>query len=276
MDACASEMDLGSTRRRAALVVLSAGCGLALSAILSPSAVAQQKRAPFSEAEVIEALRGDIPPKHLEALVRQYGVAFELTPQVEAGLRQVGATDALLKAVRESFRAPPPPPQGALLIKSTPGGAQVYVNDKPMGVTGANGELCVRPLSPGEYKVKVTLAGYQDYAQTVSVEAGQPLIVTTILTTLQKHLVGKFRVTHQHLIGSCEGDLIIGHGMLQYHADHQGPHAFESPLSNITYGTYSIGGGFYVLLKGEKQRRQFHSKSELEILQILAYHADYQ
>jgi hypothetical protein len=257
---------------------------LALGAILLPSFGAQQKRGPFSEVELIRALSGDVPPKRVEELVRQYGVSFELTAQAETELRQAGATDELLKVIREA--APAAPPAGTLTIRSTPAGAQVYLDGNPAGVTKSDGELDLGQLSPGQHRLRVALTGYGDYSQTVTVAAGKSASIPVALTPLVKapeaqpqpsplHLVATFRVTHQHTIGSCEGNLIIGHGMLEYRADNQGRHSFASPLRDITYGSSIIGGGFYLRTKDGKQR-EFHSKSTAQILQILAYPANYQ
>jgi hypothetical protein len=256
--------------------------GLALGAVLLPSFGAQQKRGPFSEVELIRALSGDVPPKRVEELVRQYGVSFELTPQAEAELRQAGATDELLKVIREA--APAAPPSGTLTIKSTPAGAQVYVDGNLTGVTKPDGELDLGQLSPGQHKLRVTLTGYGDYSQAVNVAAGKSASIPVTLTPLVKapeaqpqaqHLVATFRVTHQHTIGSCEGNLIIGHGMLEYRADNQGRHSFASPLRDITYGSLRIGGGFYLKTKDGKQR-EFHSDSTSQIFQILSHPANYQ
>jgi PEGA domain len=252
--------------------------------MLLPNTGAQQSRGPFSEAELIRALQGDIPPKRIEALARQYGITFELTSQAEAELRQAGATDELLKALRDLYRPPPPPPSaGPVTIRSTPAEAQVYLDGRLVGTTNATGELQLQQVKPGTYKLRLAHAGYEDYEQTVTVTAGQATSIPVSLKASQlvaaahatrPAAVATFRVTHVHSIGSCDGDLIIGHGKLEYRADHNGSHSFESPLSDIIYGTSKIGGGFYLKTKDGKTR-DFHSKSTSEIIQILAYPENY-
>lgn len=274
---------LPASRRLRGLLAVCATWGLLLGTIPASDALAQHTRGPFSEVELIRALGGDIPPKRVEALVQRYGVSFELTPQAEAELRQAGATDDLLKAIRGA--APAPPATGTLSIKSTLAGAQVYVDGRLMGTTKAGGELNLGQLAPGGHKVRVTLAGYEDYEQTVSLAAGGSTSIPVTLSALKTsappvqasspHLVATFRVTHEHAIGSCEGNLIIGRGMLQYVADNQGRHSFQSPLRDITYGSSKIGGGFYLQTKDGKQR-EFHSNSGPEIFGILANPANYE
>ena len=92
-----------------------------------------------------------------------------------------------------------------------------------------------------------------------------------------KHLTKTFHLTHQHTMGSCEGDLTIGNGMIKYQASQQGGHSFEFPLEGVTYGSSKIGGGFYVRVRGGKLW-ELHADSleDLrEIFEILEHPADY-
>lgn len=236
--------------------------------------VAQESRGPFSEAEVIQALKGDVPAKRIATLARQYGISFQLTPETEDRLRKAGATDELLEALRPL--APPPPPPtvaGRLLIKSTPAGAQVFFDGTLEGTTDAEGELELLKLPPGEHKMRLTLAGYEDYEQTINLLAGQP---ASFPATLKKSAapVARFRVTLEH---KGSGELIIGNGRLQFRADHDGGASFESPLREITYGPFlkrsltaphGTLDGFY-LRSGDGKDRVFHSDSTHAILQLL-------
>jgi PEGA domain len=273
-----------TTSRPTILLAIGATCGLALAMMLLPNSAAQQSRGPFSEVELIRALQGDIPPKRIEALARQYGISFELTSQAEAELRQAGATDELLQALRELYRPPPPPPSaGPVTLKSTPAEAQVYLDGKLVGTTNAEGELQLLQVAPGTHNVRLARAGYEDYEETLMLTAGQaariPVSLKASKPIVAAHApppaaVATFRVTHVHTIGSCDGDLIIGHAKLEYRADHNGSHSFESPLSDIIYGSSKIGGGFYLKTKDGKTW-DFHSKSTLAILQILEYPENY-
>ncbi len=58
---------------------------------------------------------------------------------------------------------------GSLLIESRPAGAAVSVGGQPRGVT----PLTIEGLAPGDYRVGLSLAGYQSFATTVRVVAGE-------------------------------------------------------------------------------------------------------
>src|SRR6187551_164244 len=57
-----------------------------------------------------------------------------------------------------------------LTVLTTPAGATVTVDDQPLGVTPWTGEL-----PPGEHHLLLSLRGYADAEQTVSLAADQPL-----------------------------------------------------------------------------------------------------
>jgi hypothetical protein len=62
---------------------------------------------------------------------------------------------------------PRPAAQGRLVVRSTPPGAQVYVNGRRRGAT----PVAVRDLAPGTYTVRVARSGYREQSQRVSVSA---------------------------------------------------------------------------------------------------------
>jgi hypothetical protein len=75
---------------------------------------------------------------------------------------------------------PPPAPEpaaptnGVLKITSQPGSVEVYLDDKRRGTTSAEqGKLVLDDLAPGSYKLRLSLAGYKDWAQSVTLTAGQ-------------------------------------------------------------------------------------------------------
>jgi len=65
------------------------------------------------------------------------------------------------------------PDTGDLQVSSTPSGAAVYLNGNFKGVTPADDALDIVNLVPGTYTVTVKKSGYQDYANTVSIQAGK-------------------------------------------------------------------------------------------------------
>ena len=58
---------------------------------------------------------------------------------------------------------------GILSVESRPAGAAVLIDGKPRGVTPAT----IEGLAPGDYRVNLSLAGYQPFAATVRVVAGE-------------------------------------------------------------------------------------------------------
>ena len=58
---------------------------------------------------------------------------------------------------------------GGLLIESRPTGATVVIDGKPRGTT----PLTVEAMAPGNHRVNLSLAGYQPFATTVRVVAGE-------------------------------------------------------------------------------------------------------
>jgi WD40 repeat protein len=146
--------------------------GVGISAL---SAQDQKKTEPLTEGEVIRLLQGGVPPERVESLARSRGVSFEMTAAVESDLRDAGATDVLLRALREvaSKPAPAAPSTPAVLvILSHPGGAQVYVDDVFSGNTSSEGVLKVPNLTPGGHSVRLTLEGHQEIEQHIDLPAG--------------------------------------------------------------------------------------------------------
>lgn len=58
---------------------------------------------------------------------------------------------------------------GILIVESRPAGAAVMIDGQPRGVTPAT----IEGLAPGDYRVNLSLAGYQPFATTVRVVAGE-------------------------------------------------------------------------------------------------------
>ncbi|MBZ5514420.1 MAG: PEGA domain-containing protein [Acidobacteriia bacterium] len=155
---------------------------------------------PLSKAEIIDLLKSDVPPARVEELVAEKGMAFRMTAQTERELRAAGANDSLLRALRaaaprgpassSSRRATRPTPEtepraaspAVLFVQSTPGGAQVYVDDEPVGTTSAGGVLKLSRLAAGEHSVRVSLAGYEDHQETAELISGETVHVAANLT----------------------------------------------------------------------------------------------
>lgn len=99
------------------------------------------------------------------------------------GQQRVALTDARPSRtvdVRLAASAPAPSPRpaaparpavttGSLAVESRPSGATVTVDGKPSGVT----PVMIADLSPGEYRVTISLEGFRPVATTVRVVAGE-------------------------------------------------------------------------------------------------------
>ncbi|MBZ5513694.1 MAG: PEGA domain-containing protein [Acidobacteriia bacterium] len=157
------------------------------------SVQAQTSRKALSKNEVIELLESGVSPTRVEELSRQYGLAFTITSSVETELRDAGATDELVEALRklgpQAPAAPPSTPTAheppttppILLIEATPGGAQVYVDDKPVGTTSSSGRLKLTRLAPGEHAVRLSSPGHRDYETRITLSRGETTPVAAIL-----------------------------------------------------------------------------------------------
>jgi hypothetical protein len=125
---------------------------------------------------------------------RKSGISFQVTASVEKEIRDAGGTDALIR-VLQSLEAPPPAPPvttthnppaispPVLMIESSPGQSQVYVDDEPVGTTSQQGRLKLSKLAAGEHSVRISLSGYQDHEASVTLKAGE---VTTLSAALQQ------------------------------------------------------------------------------------------
>jgi len=162
--------------------LLAACLCLAVVAAFAGYAHAQPPPKPLTKDEVVKLLGGNVPAKRVEALVRERGIDFQITPETESDLRKAGATDKLLAALHDlAPKSPPAPESPTLLIQSTPGGANVYVDDVPMGTTSAEGRLRLPTLLSGQHTVRVGLDGYSEYEQTVRLQSGQTASLSAVL-----------------------------------------------------------------------------------------------
>ena len=78
--------------------------------------------------------------------------------------QQPGASTKPAPAQREA--------PGILTLTSDPGDVQVYVNDEPKGMTSTEGREVLR-LPAGTYRVRLSLPGYKDFEQQVTLTSGK-------------------------------------------------------------------------------------------------------
>ncbi len=172
---------------------------LVLATLLSLTSVAVRLSAQgagkaMKEDDIVGLLEAGVDNQKVGEAAQQFGIAFEMNHQTETRLRDAGADDtliALLKRIapKSSTTTPakpkgtsgPPPPPPVLFIEVTPGGAHVYVDDEPIGTTSEAGRLRLTQLKEGSHTIRVSLAGYKDYEQSVDLQAGQTVNLTTTL-----------------------------------------------------------------------------------------------
>ena len=142
-------------------------CLLCASVVLA-SAQTQPTPKPLSKDDVINLLKGDVPAKRVEALIREHGIDFQITPETESELRRAGANDRLLVTLRDLGPKPP-----TLIVTTKPGGAQVFVDDELIARTSAEGRLKISTLGAGRHKLRVSSDRYFDYEESIELADGK-------------------------------------------------------------------------------------------------------
>ena len=111
---------------------------LALIAVLSwfvllPGVRAQTSRA-LSKQDVIHLLEGKVSAERVEELAREKGISFQVTPETETEMRNAGATNALLSALRSLAPKPmtPTPAPGETKSNLPKAGASERAVEEPL------------------------------------------------------------------------------------------------------------------------------------------------
>jgi hypothetical protein len=153
--------------------------------VLCQISFAQKDKPPLTKTQITELLKNDVPPARVQELAKEVGIAFRLTPEAEGELREAGATEGLLRALRHLSpaepAAPPAPLPSTLLIETNPPAGEVYLDDELAGKAGGDGKLRISNLSAGEHSLRVSLPGHQDYVGTVELPPGQTLAMAVVL-----------------------------------------------------------------------------------------------
>jgi hypothetical protein len=157
---------------------------LMMAVVRTPAA---QKGKPLNEQEVLELLEGGAPSGRVSEIVDNRGIDFDSTPEIEQKVRDAGGADNVVAALKRASqrRAESEKPRtGGLVIKTTPGETQIYLNDEPKGMTSPEGEIRLPDLHPDTYTLRVSLLGYQSYEKPITVAAGEEQ--TVYVTLVQK------------------------------------------------------------------------------------------
>jgi hypothetical protein len=263
-------------------------------AVLWGNGQAQKSSRPLSKGEVIELLDSGVAPARIVELTSQYGIAFELTSSAENELREAGATDELLKSLREMAAkaaaaippaptpvATPPPSPPVLLIETSPPGAEVYIDEERAGKTSPEGRLKVSNLPPGQHRLRASLEGHQDYSRNVDLSAAQTTVVAVALVAEKPPAAEtpaptsapapataptQPTVDMRAILGAMTGESEAGHdspNVKRFSVTHQ--HG-GGGLRRLGYG----GGGCYGWLIIGEGRIQFSSDSEDHAFDVAA------
>ncbi|MFZ0961555.1 MAG: PEGA domain-containing protein [Terriglobia bacterium] len=167
-----------------------------IAAIAFIPSIANAQKAPkkLTKQDIIDLLTGDVSSGDVAQEARKSGISFQVTASVTNDIRAAGGTDELIRVLRTL--APPAPvvltntphPKSAaapavLLIESSPGQSQVYIDDEPVGTTSQQGRLKLTRIAAGDHQVRISLGGYQDYEGSTTLTAGE---TTTISAALQR------------------------------------------------------------------------------------------
>jgi len=119
--------------------------------------------------------------EYLVRAVENFDGVLQHFRQTTAGLAPASAgTPAAAATAGKKGKAQP----SEVTITTQPGGAQVYVNDEPRGMSSEQEGRLVLKLMPGAHTLRVSLPNYKDFTQDIAVVAGQPLSVTAQLEPL--------------------------------------------------------------------------------------------
>ena len=131
---------------------------------------AQNSTNPLSKDDVLELLHNGVASKRISVLARQHKIDFQVDAATATELKQAGATSELITSLKNLA---PPPAATKIVVQSNPGGAQVYIDDEPIGTTSPEGRLKISTLVPGQHRIRISLEGYQDFSRNFDASQGE-------------------------------------------------------------------------------------------------------
>ncbi|MGD1101801.1 MAG: SUMF1/EgtB/PvdO family nonheme iron enzyme [Terriglobia bacterium] len=140
----------------------------------APGAVKPQ---PLTKQQLLELVVGGVPNQRAAELVRGRGIDFQVDDDYVRTLRQAGANDLLIGALRKASVT-----TAGVLVETAPN-AQVFLDGNLQGQADAQGVMMMR-AKLGAHTLKVSLAGKRDFEQSVTVAEGRPTRVVAPLADL--------------------------------------------------------------------------------------------
>jgi formylglycine-generating enzyme required for sulfatase activity len=135
------------------------------------------KSEPLTKQQLQEMITGGVPNQRAIELIRARGIDFEVDDDYVRSLQKAGANATLLAELRKAKVA-----TGGVLVETAPN-AQVFLDGSPVGQADAQGVMTLR-TKLGVHSLKVSLAGKQDFEQSITVEKGAPTRLVASLTDL--------------------------------------------------------------------------------------------
>jgi hypothetical protein len=156
----------------------------------------------------------DLAPGAYEVTLRKEGAADQTFPvRITAGKPTLEIRTLVATGPAPGPSATPAPAEiASLLVYSDPPGAAVYLDDEPLGATDpGSGRLVKSGVAPGTHRLRLTLAGHLDLAQSLEVKPSGPTTVRAVLpvapAVAPRVLVGA---------GTAAGVLILALGYLAW------------------------------------------------------------
>ena len=198
------------------------------------------------------------PGTHTIGLRKERFKPKDLQRQFVAGATvRLNASEVAL----ESTPVAAPPLAAPKLVVQTIAGAQVLIDGRPTGQTGANGRLEINTMPAGDHTLEVVIKPFNNFREKVTLLPGQVLTITP-------NLLASMAVEHKHMVGGCNGTLLVGEGRIQFRPS-SGGDAFDYPLTAVKKaGPADSGKGFYLEITGAK-RYTFHAPAAAQDLQII-------
>ncbi len=94
----------------------------------------------------------------------------------------VNIVAASTTTISPTLSANPSPNYGYIQVGSTPSGAGIYLDGTYQGRTVSGDTFDISNVVPGSHIIQLTLQGYEDYTSTVTVSAGQTVLVNAALS----------------------------------------------------------------------------------------------
>jgi formylglycine-generating enzyme required for sulfatase activity len=141
-------------------------------------AIREVKPKPLTQEQIGQLVAGGVPSQRAAALVKQNGIDFVADEPYLDTLREAGATDEVIAAVRQASAA-----VWADLAVVTSPNAEVYLDGQLQGRANAQGELRLRS-KPGTHALKISLRDKKDFEQSETLASRQTTRVEATLVDI--------------------------------------------------------------------------------------------